>query len=130
MDGDERGFRIAIASDGYVNPAPGGLDGLAVLDAAGWGVMQLPAPEYPAATRARILADLADQVREFARHGYAVVLIGEDAMADDALAAAGLPAPPRACPHTADELRAFLAAAPQPAGIGPAAAAAARAARR
>jgi hypothetical protein len=39
--------------NGYVNPAPGGFDGLAVLDAAGWGVMQLPAADYPAATRAR-----------------------------------------------------------------------------
>jgi hypothetical protein len=108
-----------------VNPAPGGFDGLAVLDQAGWGVMQLPAADYPAATRARILTDLAEQLLEFARHGYSIVLVGEDAAADEALAAAGLPAPPRASPQTADELRAFLAAAPAPDGIGPDAAAAA-----
>lgn len=125
MDGDARGFRVALTTDGYVNPAPGGFDGLAVLDAAGWGVMQLPAADYPAATRARILTDLAEQVLEFVRHGYSIVLVGEDTAADEALAAAGIPAPPRACPQTADELRAFLAGAPAPDGIGPDAAAAA-----
>ena len=51
MDGDARGFRVALTADRYVNPEPGGFDGLAVLDAEGWGVMQLPAADYPAATR-------------------------------------------------------------------------------
>jgi hypothetical protein len=125
VDGDARGFRVALTADSYMNPAPGGFDGLAVLDAAGWGVMQLPAADYPAATRARILTDLAEQLLEFVRHGYSIVLVGEDAAADEALAAAGIPAPRRACPQTADELRAFLAAAPAPDGIGPDAAAAA-----
>ena len=54
MDGDARGFRVALTADGYVNPARGGFDGLAVLDAAGWGVMQLPAPDYPEIGRAHV----------------------------------------------------------------------------
>jgi hypothetical protein len=126
VHGDARGFRIALTDDVYVNPPPGGLDGLAVLEAAGWGVMQLPAADYPAGTRARILASVADQVQEFARHGYAIVLVGEGAGVDEALAAAGVPAPPRLSPGTAGELRAFLDAAPEPAGIGPDAARAGR----
>ena len=40
--GDERSYRVALVADRYVNPAPGGLDGLAVLATAGWGAMQLP----------------------------------------------------------------------------------------
>jgi hypothetical protein len=114
MDEDARGCRVALTADEYVNPAPGGLDGLAVLDAAGWGVMQLPAPGYPAATRARILAGVTEQVQEFSRHRYAIVLIGADGGLSPLLAAAGVPAPPQLIPQTADELAAFLASAAQP----------------
>ena len=56
MDGDARSFRIALAADSYVNPPPGGVDGLAVLGEAGWVVMQLPDPGYPAEMTGRILA--------------------------------------------------------------------------
>src|SRR5947199_251422 len=45
---DERSFRVALVADCYVNPEPGQLDGLAMLAAAGWGVMQLPDDRYPA----------------------------------------------------------------------------------
>ncbi len=36
---DERSYRVALVADRYVNPEPGQLDGLAVLAAAGWGVI-------------------------------------------------------------------------------------------
>ena len=49
MEGDERGFRIAVCADALVNPEPGGLDALAVCARAGFGVMQLP----PRGTRRR-----------------------------------------------------------------------------
>jgi hypothetical protein len=115
IDGDARGFRIALADDVYVNPPPGGLDGLAVLGEAGWGVMALPATEYPAGMTGRILADVAEQVLEFHRHGYAIVLIGDGGRAGEALAAVGVPFPAQLIPQTAAQLREFLAAADHPA---------------
>jgi hypothetical protein len=47
MKPDERSFRVAFVADSYVNPPPGAVDGLGILAEAGWGVMQLPAPDYP-----------------------------------------------------------------------------------
>src|SRR6266702_2855912 len=98
MDGDARSFRVALTADAYVNPPPGGVDGLAVLDQAGWGVMQLPDAAYPAEMTRRILADVAEQVQEFRRHGYDIVLIGEQADLAAALADAGLPVPDQVLP--------------------------------
>jgi len=114
MDGDARSFRVALTADAYVNPPPGGVDGLAVLDEAGWGVMQLPDPAYPAEMTRRILADIAEQVQEFHRHRYDIVLVGEEGGIVTALAEVGLPAPDQVMPADADELRRFLAARPVP----------------
>src|SRR5215831_6352222 len=108
--GDERSFRVALVADRYVNPEPGGLDGLAVLAAAGWGVMQLPDDAYPAEVARLLLAEVAEQVEEFSRHGYVFVLIGERAGLDEALAAVGVPVPPGITPASAAELGEFLAA--------------------
>ncbi len=119
MDGDARSFRIALVADRYVNPPPGGLDGLAVLDQAGWGVMQLPDPAYPAEMTSRILADIAEQVQEFHRHRYDIVLIGEDGGIATALADAGVPAPDQVTPADAAELQRFLGARPAPQALRP-----------
>jgi hypothetical protein len=111
---DERSFRVALAADRFVNPAPGGLDGLAVLAAAGWGVMQLPDDAYPAQVAGPLLAEVAEQVEEFSRHGYVFALIGERAGLEEALAAVGVAVPPRITPASAAELGRFLAAQPAP----------------
>ena len=119
MDGDARSFRIALTADVYVNPPPGAVDGLAVLDEAGWGVMQLPDAAYPAEMTARILADIAEQVQEFHRHGYDIVLIGEGGGIMAALAEADVPAPDQVIPADAAELSQFLGARPEPQVIRP-----------
>ena len=115
--GDERSFRVALVADRYVNPAPGGLDGLAVLAAAGWGVMQLPDDAYPGDVARLLLAEVAEQVEEFSRHGYLFVLVGERAGLGEALAAVGVPVPPRIAPAGAAELGEFLAAQPVPPAV-------------
>jgi hypothetical protein len=112
--GDERSFRVALVADRYVNPAPGTVDGLAVLEAAGWGVMQLPDDAYPAEVARLLLAEVAEQVEEFSRHGYLFILVGERAGLDEALARAGVAIPPRVVPASAAELSEFLAAQPDP----------------
>jgi hypothetical protein len=112
---DERSYRVALVADRYVNPAPGGLDGLAVLAGAGWGVMQLPDDAYPAEVARPLLAEVAEQVEEFSRHGYAFILVGGRAGLGEALAAVGVAVPPGIEPASAGELGEFLAAQPVPA---------------
>jgi hypothetical protein len=115
MKPDDRSFRIALVADRYVNPPPGGLDALAVLSAAGWGAMQLPADDYPADVAARVLAEVMEQAGEFSRHGYDFVLIGERDGLAGALAAAGLAVPDQIIPSNAADLLGFLSARPAPA---------------
>ena len=111
---DERSYRVALVADRYVNPAPGQLDGLAVLAAAGWGVMQLPDDGYPAEVARQLLAGVAEQVEEFSRHGYAFIVVGERDGLAGALALVGVAVPARIVPATAAELGEFLAAQPVP----------------
>jgi len=109
MDGDERSFRVALVAAELVNPAPGGLDALAILERNGWGVMALPAGWYPDAVAAPLLEQVAEQVDEFARHGYDVVLIGARAGLGEALDKLGRERPPTLeQPRDEPELEAFL----------------------
>jgi hypothetical protein len=77
----------ALAPNAPVNAAPGAAtpralgipaspaatpDVLSALEANGYGVLQLP----PAGNHSLLLAVIADQVAEYAHHGYAVVAIG------------------------------------------------------
>lgn len=114
MRRDERSFRVALVADRYVNPAPGGVDAIAVAAEAGWGVMALPADDYPAAVAARFLFEVAEQAEEFSRHGYDIVLVGQCDGLADALARVGLGMPDGINPGNRVVLREFLGARPVP----------------
>jgi hypothetical protein len=124
VEGDKRGFRVAVCADALVNPEPGGLDALAVCERADFGVMQLPATWYPADVAAGWLEQIAEQLDEYLRRGYAVVLVtraGDDEGAAQrealaaALAAIGHELPAElASDGDADALEAFLRAQPVP----------------
>jgi hypothetical protein len=124
MEGDARGFRVAVCADGLVNPEPGGLDALEVCERTGFGVMQLPATWYPDDVAAGWLEQVAEQLDEYLRHGYAVVLVTIAGDADaarqrsalaDALAAIGHGLPPEhESTGDADALEEFLRAQPVP----------------
>ncbi len=123
MKRDERSFRIALMADRYVNPGPGGVDGVAAAARSGWGVLQLPPDDYPADLVTRLLFEVAEQVEEFARHGYDLVLIGRCDGLAEAMTAVGLALPDGTAPRTTDELADFLSARPVPkaiAELGPA----------
>ena len=76
MNTDARGWRMALVPDALINlpsQARAALpDVLCVLEANGYGVLQLPPP----GEHALLLAVIADEVAEYAHHGYAVVAIG------------------------------------------------------
>lgn len=115
MKPDERSMRVALVADQYVNPPPDGLDAVGILAPAGWGVMQLPASDYPRTVTEPVLAEVAGQAEEFSRHGYELVLIGECQGLADAFAAVGLKLPDQIIPSTAGQLSEFLAGRPAPA---------------
>jgi hypothetical protein len=114
---DERSYRVALVADRYVNPEPGQLDGLAMLAAAGWGVMQLPDDRYPAEVARPLLTEVAEQVEEFTRRGYGFILVGERDGLAEALALVGVALPDRIVPASAAELREFLAVQPVPSAL-------------
>jgi hypothetical protein len=75
---DARGWRIALVPDALMNPPTeygGAPDALRVLDAQGYGLLQLP-PAAGHGDQSLLLAVIADQVAEYAHHGYVVVAVG------------------------------------------------------
>lgn len=114
MERDARSFRVALMADQYVNPQPGGVDGVAAAAGTGWGVVQLPPDDYPAAVAERLLFEVAEQAEEFARHGYDLVLIGRRDGLAEALAKVGLEVPDAISPGSIGELRGFLGRRPSP----------------
>ena len=114
MKPDARSFRIALVADRYVNPPPDGLDAVAVAAQTGWGVMQLPADDYPPEVAEPLLAEVAEQAEEFWRHGYGFVLVGERAGLAEALARVGVPVPDGITPQTSAQLAGFLGGRPAP----------------
>jgi hypothetical protein len=85
MTHDARGWRIALVPDTLINPPQPARatlpDVLRVLEVSGYGVLQLPPP----GKHSLLLAAIADQVAEYAHHGYAVVAIGVRGQSVDGL---------------------------------------------
>jgi hypothetical protein len=111
---DVRSFRLALIADELVNPGPGGVDGLSVLDGEGWGAILLPPDSCPSEVAAEILEQIADQVDEFRRNGYDVVLIGSGGGVEGALSARRISALPTTRPSSTTDIRAFLRGRPPP----------------
>ena len=111
MEGDARGFRVALVASELVNPGPAALDALAVLERGGLGRRSsCPRPTIPTRSPAPLLDQVAEQAEEFARHGYRLALVGSRAgLAAGARRATALSVPPAIEPDAADQLRAFLA---------------------
>lgn len=116
---DARSFRVALLADEFVNPGPGGVDGLTVLDAEGWGAILLPPESCPREVAAEILEHIAEQVDEFLRNGYDLVLIGSHSGVEDALEARKISTVPWMQPTSTDEIRAFLRQRPPAPTGGP-----------
>lgn len=85
MNNDSRGWRIALVPDILINPPGAGRatlpDVLNLLEASGYGVLQLPSP----GEHRLLLAVTADQVAEYSHHGYAVAAVGLRGLSDNGL---------------------------------------------
>jgi hypothetical protein len=77
--------------------------------------MQLPADDYPAEVAGPLLAEVAEQVEEFSRHGYGLVLVGERHGLEEALAAVRVAVPDAITPDSYVQLVEFLEGRPAPA---------------
>jgi hypothetical protein len=108
VEGDERGFRVALVTLELLNPPPGGLDTLAVLAEEDWGVIQLPGSDYSEEVVAPLLEQVAEQAQEFARHGYRLAVVGSHGGLADVLTRHGVAPLPQLDPASAEALRAFL----------------------
>jgi hypothetical protein len=75
VSADLRGWRIALVADALLNSGERALlpDVLTLLEASGYGVLQLPPSGR---SHGLLLTVTADQVAEYSHHGYAVVAIG------------------------------------------------------
>jgi hypothetical protein len=108
VEGDKRGFRVALVAGELLNPTDGQVDALAVLQDEDWGAIQLPAAEYPDEVAAPLLEQAAEQADEFARHGYTLAVVRGHPGLAEALARYGVDMPPSVDPASAEELRDFL----------------------
>jgi hypothetical protein len=85
VNNDLRGWRIALVPETLVNPQHSAAvampDVLGVLEGSGYGVLQMP----PLGEHRLLLAVIADQIAEYAHHGYAVVAIGMSGEPGDGL---------------------------------------------
>jgi hypothetical protein len=111
MEGDARGFRVALVAGELLNGTTG-VDALAVLQQEDWGAIQLPAGDYPDEVAAPLLEQVAEQTDEFSRHGYRLAVVGGRSGLAEALAAYGIAELPQIDPASEDDLRAFLRALP------------------
>lgn len=109
---------MALIADEFVNPGPGGIDGLPVLEGEGWGAIPLPPDSCPNEVASEILEHIGDEVEEFFRNRYDLVLIGSRGGIEDALMARNISAVPTIRPTSTEEIRAFLRGRPSPPARG------------
>jgi hypothetical protein len=105
---DSRSCRVAIVQSELLNATGDGIDTLTVLEEECWGVVQLPATDYPSAVTAPLFEQIGEQLEEFDRNGYRLALVGTHDGLAPVLDRYGIAPPAQITPATGDELRAFL----------------------
>ena len=77
---DPRAYRVALIADAVVNDEAAGFDALGMLDAADWGIVVLPPSDFPSTTLPSIVEYVVDDLCDYSREGYRVVIVGSSAI--------------------------------------------------
>jgi hypothetical protein len=80
LNPDPRAYRVALVADAVVNEGAATFDVLAMLEAAHWGVVVLPPSDFAIGTIASIIEYVVDDLCDYARQGYGVVIVGSSAI--------------------------------------------------
>jgi hypothetical protein len=104
---------VAVVDHQLVNAPPPGLDLVGVLQRLHWGMIVLPPAWYAPEVAAELLAQVAEHVEEFVRHGYDVVCVGSTSGLAEPLGTVGVEMPDTITPARDAELAEFLLGRPQ-----------------
>lgn len=77
---DPRAYRVALLADAVANEGIAGFDALGMLDAADFGVVVLPPADFVIGTIAGIVEYAVDDLADYRRSGYRVVVVGSSAV--------------------------------------------------
>jgi hypothetical protein len=77
---DPRGYRVALVADAIVNDGMARYDVVAALDAATFGMVVPPPSDFALRTIASTMEYVVDDLADYARQGYRVVVIGASSL--------------------------------------------------
>jgi hypothetical protein len=77
---DPRGYRIALVADSIVNEGAASYDVVAALEAATFGMIVPPPSDFQLGTIASTIEYIVDDLADYARQGYRVVVIGASSL--------------------------------------------------
>jgi hypothetical protein len=80
LNPDPRACRVALVADAVVNEGAATFDVLAMLEAEQWGVIVLPPSDFAIGTIASIVEYIVDDLCDYARQGYGIVIVGSSAI--------------------------------------------------
>ena len=77
---DPRGYRVALVADAIVNEGAAAYDVVSALEAATFGMVVPPPSEFALRTIASTMEYIVDDLADYARQGYRVVVIGASSL--------------------------------------------------
>ena len=78
---DPRAYRVALLADAVANEGIAAFDAFGMLNAADFGVVVLPPSDFAIGTIAGIVEYAIDDLADYRRSGYRVVVVGSSAVA-------------------------------------------------
>ncbi|MCX6519341.1 MAG: hypothetical protein NTZ21_01600 [Actinobacteria bacterium] len=82
---DPRGYRVALVADAIVNEGAAEYDVVSALEAATFGMIVPPPSEFTLRTIASTMEYIVDDLADYAKQGYRVVVIGASSLPQSGL---------------------------------------------
>ena len=83
LHADPRAYRVALVADAIANEAVAPFDAWSMLLAAQYGVVVLPPSDFELATIESTVEYAVDDLADYRRNGYRVIVVGDSSLADD-----------------------------------------------